>query len=504
MPEYTPPNYIDTVDLTSPEAKLWLPGDPLPQAYALSLMRETFQRLQMWRLSNCDPRWRLNEWLYYGYVPPKTWEGSNVPRSNVSINVSFDQVEAAHAKLSNELLSSDEVLTVFPEGDTNPAEAVMLRDRILYILDHNMDDEGWTARMELSDMLKDVLIYGNCFGMIEYDHERRQAVVFRVDPRDAYIDNGATSSYLGKARTKIIVKAMTLSEVEAMRGVEGFTIPPKAQLNWLQMTRTMNPADSTKSAQESARGFRYLPVGDDRLPLPSSNLINVFIGEVEGREIWTLNNEVVIYNEPYPYGCSRLVSAPCFTVPNRFYAQSLVDVLDPIQQIQTSLINWHMDELALAMRPPRAAKRGITRTPSSMSWRPGLVNEYDNPKDDQVVYQPQGITSGVWQTLGYFDDQAGRRSGQNSMAVSGTPQPSNANRTRGGMQMQMQGSTERMSKIAANFESFCLGPLFYKLLKVENLANQGYQGDKKLYGKRPTGTRRTPAGAAITANSFTS
>lgn len=488
MPEQVLPQQYDYRALDASDAPLWMPGDPMPQSEALTLVKETFERIQAWRTYNCDPRWRLNEWLYYGYVPPRVWEGSSVPRASFPVNVSFDQVEAAHAKLTNELLTSDELLTVFPTGPTKPSEVVAIRDRLLYLLDHDLDDEGWNSRMELEAMLKDTLIYGNCFGMIEYDHEREQAVIWRLDPRDVYVDPGTTSSYITRSRATIVRKFMTIDEVDAMREATNFKIPPKGVLYYLAQNRQSYPADNSKTAQESARGVRYVPVADDRLPLPSSNFVDVFVYQGGGREVWTLANQVVIYNETYPYGCSRIVSAPCFTVPNRFYAQSLVDVLDPIQQVMTALTNWHLDEIALAMKPPRAAKSGVTRTPSSLAWRPGLVNEYANPKEDQVVYQPQGITANVWQTLGYFDDQAGRRSGQSSLAVAGQPQPSNANRTKGGMGLQLQASTERLSRIAANFEQYAFTPLCLKLLKVEQL----YAGTRTsvVYGKRRQSTQK--------------
>lgn len=494
MPELQLPPVPDYAPLDAPESPLWLPGDPMGDPAALTLVKDTFQRLSAWRSYNQDPRWRLNEWLYYGYVPPRNWEGSNVPRSSLPIQVSFDQVEAAHAKLTNELFASDELLSVIPTGSTDPREAAQIRDRLYYLLDHNIDDYGWSARTELSETLKDQLIYGTCFGLIEYDYDRKQATVRRVDPRDVYVDPGTTTPYIERARVTIVRLAMTLEEVDALRHSTDLKIPNKNVLYYLSRNRHHYPADNTKMMQEAARGTRYTPIADDLLPLPSDNFIDVFIYQGRGREIWSLNNEVIIYNETYPYGCSRLVSAPCFTVPNRFYAQSLVDILDPIQQVMTSLVNWHLDEIALAMRPPRAAKSGVTRTPSSLSWRPGLVNEFADPQKDQVVYQPQGITSNVWQTLGFFDDQAGRRSGQNSLAVSGQPTPSNANRTRGGMQMQMQGPTERLARIAANYEDYLLTPLCYKLLKVEKAhAEEG----GVIYGKRSQ--RRNPASLTAAA-----
>lgn len=492
MPLATAPPQFPNIDLDGPSSPLWMPGDEMSDAAALVLVKDTFRRLEMWRSSACDQRWRLNEWLYYGYVQPRTWEGTSVPRSSISDQLSFDQVEAAHARLCNELFGNSDVLSIAATGTTQPWEVATVRDRVDYILDHNLDDYGWSMQLELEQSLKDDLIYGNCYGLLEWDFERKQAIGYRLDPRDVYVDPGSNNPYIERSRATIVRRTLTVDEVDAMRKAKGFNIPPKPILNYLAQNREAIQADTLKSAQEAARGQSYQPPPDDWLPLPSSRMIDVFVFFGRGREIWTLGNQWCAFNQTHPFGCSRIVSAPCFPVPNRHYAQSLVDVLDGIQQTKTSLLNWHLDEMALAMRPPRATKRGVIRTPSSLTWRPGLVNEFDDPQKDQVVYQPQGVTSNVWQTLGYLDDQATRRSGQSGMAIAGIPTPSNANRTRGGVQAQQQGSNERLSRIASNFERYYFVPMIYKMLKIEH--EMGKRGEPLVAMRRPKGVAATQGG----------
>lgn len=477
MPEIKYPNQYNQIELDAPWTPFKFEGQIISDDYAAKLVDSTLWRLESWRQQNCDSRWKLNDWLYYGYVPPRVWEGTSIPRSAVPIPLAFSQIESANATLYRELLSSDEVFGVSPEGDTHPLEAQQIRDRLLYIMDHNIDDYGWTARLELKLTLKDLLIYGNCFALVEYDDQRKQATCLRIDPRDVFVDPGCNSPYIERARAVVLRKPTTIDEVEAMRGIPKYRIPSKEILYGISQNRSVAVGDTAKSMQEAARGNRYQPIADDVLPMPSSRFLDLYIYMGGGREIWMVGRgngtSAIIYNEPYPYGCMRLVSAPCFTVPNRFYAQSFVDIIDPFQQITTTLVNRHLDEISLRLNPPKNAKRGVIRTPSSMSYRPGAVIESANPKEDLIYNAPNGVLDNIGDLVSFFKGMSEEATGRSPLATSGQPGHSNADRTRGGMQMQMQAPMERLAEIADNYENYALVPLLYKMLRVEKMHAEG-------------------------------
>lgn len=480
MPQEQVPRTQPTVQLDSVDAPYKGPADAINDAWACEIVESTLQKFEMWRVNNCDPRWRLNEWLYYGYVPRRVWEGSSVPRANYPVQIAFDMVESAKARLRQELLNPD-AFDISPTGTTSPVAAQQIKARLDYILDNNADDYGWSAKMELSETIKDSLIYGNCFALVEWDYERKQAVCCRVDPRDVYVDPFCPGPYIEKARGVVIKKSLTIDEIDAMRDYADFNIPPKSILLYYAKQRMLNMGDREKIDQEAARGVRYLPSGDDAISLPSSKLIDLFIYMGRGREIWVLGrgqgNNYCIYNKTQPYDCTRLVSAPCFPVPNRFYSQSFVDIIDPMQNVMTGLLNRHLDEVNLAMNPPRVEKRGQIRTPNSGQFRPGLSITADSPKDDVQFITPTNITQNVWQTMSYLEGRVEKMLGQNSLATSGSPAPSNANRTKGGMSMQMQAPTDRLAEIAWNYENYLLVPLLYKMLKVEKHHSQDEEGN---------------------------
>lgn len=439
---------------------------PLDDAAALARCQQSFLRFETWRASNCDERWLHAERLYYGHVAQRYWEGTKIPRSSVPVMKAFQVVESGVANLSQELLYQNDLLRAVPEGGAPTYYAQLVRDRINYVLDHNIDDYGWTARLEFEQALQDTCIYGNSYGLIEYDNDRQQSTLLRLDPRDVYVDPACSSPYIERSRRSIVRRVTTIEDVEAWRGATGFRIPPVEVLYWLAKNRQQPLRRGQVTL--GAKGEYYSQSQDSYLADPEGQNLNVYVHFFRGREVWTIDNLVVIFNEVSPYKCSRLVSAPCYRVPNRHYAQSMVDVEEWIQTASTSLLNQHLDGRSLALSPPRAAKLGPTRTPSSLSWRPNALMEVQDPKNDVIVMNPSGVATEIWQDLAWLDSEGQKTTGQSGLSLAGMPGSSNANRTRGGMAMQLQGSNARLAPIAANFENYFMIPAFYKMLKVEH------------------------------------
>lgn len=451
---------------------------PIDDAAALARCQQTFWAFEAWRTSNCDARWLHAERLYYGHVAQRYWEGTKIERSSVPVMKAFQVVESGVANLSQELLYQNDLLRAVPEGSSTAQEAAWIRDRLNYILDHNIDDYGWTARMEFEQALQDTCIYGNSYGLVEYDHERKQGTLLRLDPRDVYVDPACSSPYIERSRRNIVRRVCTIEDVEGWRGAAGFRIPPVEVLYWLAKNRRQ-PA-RTGNIQLGVRGEGYTQTHDSYLADPEAQNLNIYVHFMRGRETWTIDNLVVIYNEVSPYKCSRLVSAPCYRVPNRHYAQSMVDVEEWIQVASTSLLNQHLDGRSLALAPPRIMKAGGTNTPSALSFRPNAVMEKTNPKEDVIAMTPSGVATEIWQDLAWLDQEGQKTTGQSGLSLAGMPGASNANRTRGGMAMQLQGSNARLAPIAANFENYFMIPAYYKILKVE-LAHARMEASGRTY-----------------------
>ena len=181
--------------------------------------------------------------------------------------------------------------------------------------------------------------------------------------------------------------------------------------------------------------------------------------------IVVLGREWVAFSGENPYGFIPFVFAPCYIAPGRFHALSLADVQQPNQMYVQALLNGHLDELALALHPPRALKQSTLLTPSQQRWRPGALFRVNNPAEDMQVFQPAGVLTNVFGDIDYIERMAEKTSGLNALSM-GTPRPGNANRTLGGMQMQAAGGNNRLMQMVKHIEDYMLVPLLYKMHRM--------------------------------------
>ena len=442
------------------------PEDVIEEAYALALVRETYWQYETYRTLNHDRRWNTHDSLYVGYVPPRVWDGSNVARAAFTQPLVFDQVEAALPALSNAIFGiGAEWFQVQAEPGTDPQEALQIRDVLSYALEHPKDDLGSNAITELKLAFKQILLYGNGGVCIEWDPVTNRPSISWTDIRDLYFDPGACTPSVDEGSAVIRRKFMTIAEILELKKDPRMKIPEANVLYAMAKNVPQAPAEQTKRVQEALRGIYYSPGFSDYNPLPSDQKVEVLIYTSNKRIIWTLNQQWIAYNGPNPYGFINYAFAPCYIYPGRFYAQSIGDVQEQNQRYIEALLNAHYDELTLLLHPPRVQKRSTLITPAQQKWRPGLVINAEN-KDDVSLLQVGNNTVNVFDDIQYLTLTSEKRTGINAMGQGSVPQPSNANRTLGGLQMQSAGSSMRLNEIVENIENYLIVPLLYKLQKI--------------------------------------
>jgi len=461
--EQSPPQ-LDFVDLQSEPLK---PQDTsITDAYAKELVNQTYWAYELYRTQNHDRRWSTHDSLYFGYVPPRVWDGSNVARAAFTNQIVFDQVEAALPAVVNSLFGiAPDWFSVEAEPGTQPQEAQQIQDALSYILEHPKTVVGSNSISEFTIAIKNILLYGNGGVSVEWDPVAKQPSVQWVDLRDFYVDPGLTVPSVDEARSVIRRKFMTIDEIMQLRSDDRMKIPSNEILFYFAKNVPQAPAEQTKRIQEALRGIYYSPGFSDYLPLPSDQKIEVLIYYSKTRIIWVLNKEWVAYNGPNPYGFIPFCFAPCYVVPGRFYGQSIGDVQENNQRYMEALLNGHLDELTLQLHPPRVQKRSSLITPAQQKWRPGQIFNGDN-KDDVSLLQVGNNTVNVFDDIQWMTIASEKRTGINAMGQGSVPSPSNANRTLGGIQAQQGGSSTRLSSIVANIENYLLIPTLYKLFYI--------------------------------------
>jgi len=485
MPEQRPAPQLDNVDLEREDFKSALQS--LTDAYALTLVNRTFTQYETYRQNSHDVRWNTNDALYFGWVPQKTWPGTTIARSALSMPIVFDQIEASLPAIYQAIFGSQpEWFQVQAEAGVDPQEARQQQEKLLYDLDHSHDGFGLTARIDIMLAAKSALTYGNGGVAIEWDGEKKGCVVSWVDVRDIYVDPGASLSSVDHARSVIRRSHRTVEEVQAWRGAEGMNIPVDPILWSMANSRPAAYADKAKQVQSALLGQNYTPGVHDFLPNPSDRKIEVLTYYSKTRIIIVLNREWVAFSDKNPYGFIPFCFAPAYTVLGKFYAQSIPDVQEGNQRYIEGLLNGRIDEVTLALHPPRVSKANSLMTPSQAKWGPGSVAKTQNPKDDVQFFQPSGATTNVYSEIDFINTAAEKRTGISGLST-GVPRPSNANRTQGGMQLQLQGSSLRLSAFVANLEDYLIVPMLYKMAKMHEVHLAAEDPSTQLPGMNPEG-----------------
>lgn len=485
-----------TIEYKPPQTSPFVGGLEQPDdAYFLSLVTQTFQQYEAWRNLTHENRWRTHDTLYFGLVPQRVWEGTTIPRASLPNQISYDHVEAAVPAIMQSLFIGDEWFDVQAETSVGGSveEAEQIQNTLRYFVEHCKDEYGHTADMEIEQAIHSQCQYGNGILHIYYDSQTKKPSVEFIDIRDFYIDPATPSPNLQQSRSIIHRRLMTVDELDQMRDDPRMNIPPRDVLVWMSQNRSISIGDVSLRVSESLRKIAYSPGADDWLPLPADNFIEVLVYESKTRIGWVLNRQWVAYKNRNPYGFITYCMAPYSLVLKRCYAQSICDLLEGNQMYMQGLQNAHLDELSLALQPPRWKKRGGSLIPSQSYWRPGVLTETENGADDMGVWQSQNVTKDIRDDLAYLEIVSEKRTGINSMGQAGIPRPSNANRTASGMQMQASGSASRLYRAVLHTERYLIVPMLYMMYRLTQYHSQ--PGDEYPGITKEGGITKTPGTA---------
>lgn len=464
MPEELAVPILPDVNLDSEPYKFGL--QDIDKSYALKLVTTDFTNYENYRRINHDPRWNGNDALYCAYMPQKYWEGSKIPKASHSQPVVFSQIETALPIIEQALFgSSGTWFQVEPEPGADANEARAIQAHLMYRLEHDKDDLGRSARREIDMAIKSILTYGNGGVKVYHDPLRNKPCIEWVDIRDIFVDPGCPTPSIDDSRSLIQRKYYTVEELYDMRDIPGMDIPDKAYLTSLAKRPTYGAADQTKTMQEAFRGVNFTPGVSDYAANPADRKIEVLLYHSKNRLIWVLGREWVAYNGPNPYGFIPFAFAPCFTFLSRFYALSYPDVLGDSQRYAEALFNARLNELSLALNPPKVKKAGGLLTPASERYFPGATFQATNPKDDIAFQTPPSVTTNIMGDVGFILQGSEKITGVNG-AASGNFAAGNVNRTAGGVQAQVSGASSRIYYIIKNIEDYLIVPMLYKLYKL--------------------------------------
>jgi hypothetical protein len=429
-------------------------------ALALSLVVKTFNEYEAFRKTNHDCRWQKHDKLRNGDVPQRKWEGTDVPKVSLGIPIVFDQEESLVPALIFNLFGQDDWFEVEAvEGLSTPEEARLVQRQLLREFKTPKDFSGRTALTSLFQAVEQLVHYGT--GGVEVGYVKDSGLLAEwIDIRDLYMDPTLVSPWIDDSKSVIQRKLLTVEKLNDLRDVEGMRIPSLPILNFLAKNRQISAGDYTKQIAESYRGGSLSPgsLATD----PAKQEVEVLIHWTPGRTIWTLGRAAVAFNAQNKYGFLPFSLGHWTQSYGHFYGLAPGDVLEGEQALIQGVTNARLDELSLALRPPRWQKKSAYSHPSSLSWKPGQINYLDNPRNDIQVHQVSNITQSAYVEAEMAGQRAQRRTGISELSFQGSPTRTGASRTATGVQAQVGGGANRLSRYVLNIENFLIVPFLYK------------------------------------------
>jgi len=367
---------------------------------ALKLVCQQFEKTEAWlQTKQWRLHWRTAQLLYDPIMSEKTWEGSNVPQSNVNIYTIASLIKSVEPQIISGLFSDDPPFEIEPRPRSKQEEARAIQALLHFEL------EECKFREEMRLGVRDCLTFGTSiwkWGWESYTRKRkvynRKAEPLSIDSgipgteptllhtkdsdtitveevdedvdrptfehldlRHIYVDPGLRVPDIRKAKFVIHRLKVSAEELENLRKFEGYDIPPKEELKSL----LFSPAESSPIAglelNQTANFYdrQAVPRDEDHTVDPTiDEKFEVLEYWSDTKVIAVLNRKLVIRNERNPFERLPFVSVTWFDVPNSFYGLGIADLCGSEQIIQKGLIDAHLDETYFNLNLPIFIQQG--------------------------------------------------------------------------------------------------------------------------------------------------
>lgn len=489
------------------QKKVHTPDQEWSDAFAFKVAKADFETAANYRAANHDERWKLADTLYAGWEKQRHWEGSKIPRSSLGMFVVFSQIESMLPKVLSSLFADNPWFEVGGEPGTAPTAAMDVRDLMLYQMEQMRRVKNQSIREVFRRAIKDSCLYGigpvemgwmdvprkksrfvreqipvtrmlehPQYGAIELPtgdvrtetrqidttERRRQPYLRHVSAKDVFVDPNHTNPQFQDARYVCTRGYRTVDELEAMRKMPGFTLPPRARLLQLAQSKPARQADSTKMAGEVARGANWQPTLDTSAD-PGAGRIEVIARISAERVVWILNGEELAYNAKNEFGFINVFNVFYVDFPGRAYGMSVSDVTEGEHRLQGALVNAMIDEQALYLHGRTVRKRGKHIPAHQLRRRPGQQIEAENPKEDVIFDNMQPQLTEAHIQVQASENRTQKTTGLNDLIASGVPGSggNSANRTAAGINVQASAGMSRLGYQVENTEDTFVEPILY-------------------------------------------
>jgi hypothetical protein len=246
------------------------------------------------------------------------------------------------------------------------------------------------------------------------------------DIRTVLVDPGTRVGDIREAKWVIYRDYVTFDDLNSLRDTPGYDIPSEEDLKSFFLSGpTAKPDNLTLTIPEGMRGYLQ-----HALPRTFKSSSDPQDAPMEILERWDKQKVIVVLsfsgqnillrNEPNPYGALPFFSANWRNIPDAFYGQGLGLLIGSEQIVEQGITNLALDLLAYGLQPTAVRKKGFNVPTQMTRWKQGGIIDVDDDVDKAFKFMTMPpVPSEAWQFLNVTRAAAQETSGANEQVMMG-------------------------------------------------------------------------------------
>src|SRR5271157_7887 len=312
-----------------------------------------------------------------------------------------------------------------------------------------------------------------------YDKRISHPWIKHTDIRTVLVNPGCRVGDIRKAGWVVYRDYATYSDLNQLRGVEGYSIPAEDVLrNVFSGGITSGPDNITMTIPEGMMGYlqHAMPRSYKTSADPDKAPMEILERWDDERVIVVLcfnGHNVLIRNEENPYGKIPFFSFNWRNIPDCFYGQGLGLLIGSEQIVEQGVTNLALDLLNYGLQPTAVRKKGLNPLTQDVRWRQGGIIDVEEDVDKAFKFlEMPGVPSEAWQFIAAAQSAGASTSGANEQVIQGAGAAgikTTGMRSGTGAAAVIQANASRLDGPTGRFVRQVFEPWLYQMDELNNL-----------------------------------
>jgi hypothetical protein len=299
------------------------------------------------------------------------------------------------------------------------------------------------------------------------------------DLRTVLVDPGCRVGDIRQAKWVIYRDFATYSDLNKLRGKEGYDIPEENVLRMMfeKPAPGALPDNIALTIPEGMLGYlqHAMPRSFKTSADPNQSPMEILERWDNEKVIVILscgNHNILLRNEPNPYGVIPFLSANWRDIQDCFYGQGLGLLIGSEQIVEQGVTNLALDLLAYGLQPTAVRKMGMNPLKQDVRWEQGgIIEVEDDVRSAFAFLQMPPVPAEAWQFIQQAKASGAETSGANEQVMMGAGSPgihTTGMRTATGAGLVGQANATRLDLPEDTFVEQVFVPWLYKMDELNN------------------------------------